>query len=133
MFGQRPAASTRKLGLDWSESLPLYTWAEIVTEGKAEKLKYAIFMASGSSGHFEDSPSYRAAHDVNGAPVIRMVGRTEKEKTLSGCAVISLTRDENAIDDAVFFHISVARGIDPALMICFTSLVDEVMEKAMRG
>jgi hypothetical protein len=134
VFGQRPAASTRKLGLDWSESLPLYTWAEIVTEGRIpDNLKYSIFMASGSNGHFEDTPSYRAAHDANGDPIIRMVGRTEQEDSLSGCAVISLSRDEVATEGSgIFFHLAAARGIDPALLICFTALVDEVMEKAMR-
>jgi hypothetical protein len=134
VFGQRPAASTRKLGLDWSESLPLYTWAEIVTEGRhPDKVKYSIFMASGSDGRFEDTPSYRAAHDASGSPVIRMVGRTERDTYHSGCAVISLSQDEDATeDDGVFFHLSIARGIDPALIICFAAFLDEVVEKSMR-
>lgn len=134
VFGQRPAASTRKLGLDWSESLPLYTWAEIVTEGKhPDAVKYSIFMASGSDGRFEDTPSYRATHHASGSPVIRMVGRTERDAAHTGCAVISLSQDEDATDEnGVFFHLSIARGIDPALVICFAAFLDEVVEKAMR-
>jgi hypothetical protein len=134
VFGQRPAASTRKLGLDWSESLPLYTWAEIVTEGKhPDAVKYSIFMASGSDGRFEDTPSYRATHHASGSPVIRMVGRTERDAAHTGCAVISLSQDEDATDEhGVFFHLSIARGIDPALIICFAAFLDEVVEKAMR-
>jgi hypothetical protein len=135
VFGQRPAASTGKLGLDWSESLPLYTWAEIVTEGKhPDAVKYSIFMASGSDGRFEDTPSYRASHDhVSGSPVIRMVGRTERDAAHTGCAVISLSEDEDDTNEhGVFFHLSIARGIDPALIICFAAFLDEVVEKAMR-
>jgi hypothetical protein len=136
VFGQRPAASTRKLGLDWSESLPLYTWAEIVTEGKhPDTVKYSIFMASGSDGRFEDTPSYRATHHASGSPVVRMVGRTgtERDAPHTGCAVISLSQNEDATDEhGVFFHLSIARGIDPALIICFAAFLDEVVEKAMR-
>jgi hypothetical protein len=134
VFGQRPAASTGKLGLDWSESLPLYTWAEIVTEGKhPDIVKYSIFMASGSDGRFEDTPSYRATHHASGSPVIRMVGRTERDTAHSGCAVISLSQNEDATDEhGVFFHLSIARGIDPALIICFAAFLDEVVEKRMR-
>jgi hypothetical protein len=136
VFGQRPAASTRKLGLDWSESLPLYTWAEIVTEGKhPDAVKYSIFMASGSDGRFEDTPSYRATHHASGSPVVRMVGRTgtERDAPHTGCAVISLSQNEDATGEhGVFFHLSIARGIDPALIICFAAFLDEVVEKAMR-
>ena len=134
VFGQRPAASTRKLGLDWSESLPLYTWAEIVTEGKhPDPVKYSIFMATGSDGRFEDTPSYRATHHSSGSPVIRMVGRTERDAANTGCAVISLSQNKDATDgNGVFFHLSIARGIDPALIICFAAFLDEVVEKAMR-
>jgi hypothetical protein len=134
VFGQRPAASTRKLGLDWSESLPLYTWAEIVTEGKhPDVVKYSIFMATGSDGRFEDTPSYRATHHASGSPVIRVVGRTERDAAHTGCAVISLSQDENStVEHGVFFHLSIARGIDPALIICFAAFLDEVVEKRMR-
>ena len=134
VFGQRPAASTKKLGLDWSESLPLYTWAEIVTEGKyPDVVKYSIFMATGSDGRFEDTPSYRATHYASVSPVIHMVGRTERDVTHTGCAVISLSQDKDATDEhGVFFHLSIARGIDPALIICFAAFLDEVVEKRMR-
>jgi hypothetical protein len=136
VFGQRPAASTGKLGLNWSESLPLYTWAEIVTEGKhPDIVKYSIFMASGSDGRFEDTPSYRATDHAlgSGSPVIRMVGRTERDAAHTGCAVISLSQNEDAADEqGVFFHLSIARGIDPALIICFAAFLDEVVEKRMR-
>lgn len=134
LFGQRPAATTKKLGLDWCESYPLYPWAEIVTEGRyPNRVRYSIFLAKGNDGRFEESPSYRAEHTSVGSPEIRVVGRTERDTKRSGCAVLSLCRDEGVVEeDDLFIKLSVAKGIDPALLICFAQVVDEAMEKTMR-
>jgi hypothetical protein len=134
MYGQRPAATTQQLGLDWSDPLPLYTWAEIVTEGRYPgRVRYSIFMATGSDGRFEESPSYCAVHETSGSPEIRVIGRTEREKYHSGCAVLSMCTDEDSTDEEdVFFRISVSRGIDPALLICFCAFIDESLERTMR-
>jgi len=133
-FGQRPAASTKALGLDWTDSFPLYTWAEIVTEGHyPEQVRYSIFMASGSDGRFEENPSYRAVQGASGSPVIRMVGRTEREDSYSGCAVLSFDcGEDSAGDNDIFFRLSLSKGIDPALLLCFAAFIDESMEKTMR-
>lgn len=135
VYGQRVAADTHTLGLNWGESLPLYTWAEIVTQGRyPDRVRYSIFMATGSDGRFEISPSYCAVHESSGSPQIKVVGRTERESHHSGCAVLSLCKDSDSTsnDDEAFFHLSISRGIDPALMICFAAFVDEAMEKTMR-
>jgi hypothetical protein len=135
VYGQHSAATTRKLGLDWSsDSLPLFTWAEIVTEGTYPgRVRYSIFMATGSDGQFEESPSYCAVHESAGSPEIRVVGTTENEKYHAGCAVLSMCTNEDCTDEEdVFFRISVSRGIDPALFICFAAFVDETLEKNMR-
>ena len=140
VFGQRPAATTRKLGLDWSSSLPLFAWAEIVTERRSttdDRIRYSIYMASGSDGRFEEVPSYKGEqHCVGGmgAPEILIVGRTEREHSYTGCAVLCLNRDEDAKSDSnFFFRLSIAKGVDPALMLCFAAFVDEAMEKTMRA
>jgi hypothetical protein len=134
MFGQRMAASTKKLGLDWSESYPLYPWAEIVTEGRyPSRVRYSIYLASGNDGRFEELPSYRAEHASVGSPEIRVVGRTERESQQTGCAILSLCRQEgNAEEDDLFLNLSISKGVDPALMVCFAAFVDEAMEKTMR-
>jgi hypothetical protein len=134
VFGQRPAASTLELGLNWSHSLPLYTWAEIVTEGRyPNPVRYSIYMASGSDGRFEDTPSYRGVHDSSCSREVRVVGRTEREEAHSGCAILAVCADKDAAgEEDVFFRLSISRGVDPALIICFAAFVNENMENTLR-
>ncbi|KAL3937973.1 MAG: hypothetical protein SGARI_001924 [Bacillariaceae sp.] len=137
VYGQRPAATTTQLGLEWAQDLPLFTWAEMVTVGKfPEQMKFSIFMANGSEGRFSTHPSYEANFDGNlEEPVIKMIGQTDMERASSGCALVCIRADEDSSHKDVAgmsFHIDLARGIDPALMICFTAIADEVIEKSMR-
>jgi hypothetical protein len=146
-FAQKPTATTRQLGLDWADDLPLYTWAEVKSEGDyLDEISFTVFMVKRFDGCFSSQPSYKAsfgghATDDNGAvrsPVIKMVGRTENERQMSGCALIWIqaekvttrTHSEHASD--LSFRIHLAQGIDPAFLICFTAIVDEILEKAMR-
>jgi len=152
-FRQHPVSTTAKLGLNWSKTppLPLYPWADMVCEGTyPDRVRYSIFMASGADSKFEESPRYRAVHDSCNCPEIRVVGRTEREKEYSGCAVMTLCRDEDdedfrksgtsvlrdVIDEddgTIYFRLSISKGIDPALLICFSAFVDEYIEKFMRS
>jgi hypothetical protein len=131
VFNQRQAASTKRLGLDWAENLPLFPWAEIVSSGELpQPVHYSIYMASGSDGRFTNTPSYRAVFMADGSPDIRVTGRTDKERYETGCALISIKADEDGSDPR--FELSIAQGIDPALLICFAAVFDEVTEKFMR-
>lgn len=134
VVGQRPAASTEQLGLNWIDSpYPLFAWAEFTTEGEFPMpVRYSLYMASGSDGHFEKEPSYRASHPSTGSPDIAMVGRTQTETDYTGCALFSVVSDDSQDDGEPFFSLSISRGIDPALMICFAAIVDETIEKTMR-
>lgn len=132
-FGQRSAATTKHLGLTWCEQpYPLYPWAEFTAEGEfPEPTRYSLFMSTGSEGRFEPKPSYRAHHRIMGSPEILVMGRTETEPDLQGAALISLQSGNKSDDD--YFAVSVARGIDPALMMCLAAIVDETMENALRA
>lgn len=130
--GQRPAATTAQLGLNWTDSLPLYSWAEIVAEGKyPNPVKYSMFMATGSDGRFLETPSYLGKHSYLDSPEVRVLGMTDSEDEYTGCALLCLTRGGED-SDQLYFRISVSKGVDPALMICFASFVDEFMERKMR-
>ena len=59
-----------------------------------------------------------------------MVGRTQTESEYRGCALFSVVADESG--DEPYLSLSIARGIDPALLICFAAIVDETIEKTMR-
>ncbi|KAG7369780.1 hypothetical protein IV203_027526 [Nitzschia inconspicua] len=139
IYGQRPAATTKHLGLEWAKDLPLFAWSEVVSEGEfSNKMKFSMFMANGSQGRFSTQPSYEATLDGTfDHPLIQIVGRTEMERSSTGCALISIRADEhvdsnNRNDPEVHFHMDLAQGIDPALMICFAAIADEVIEKSMR-
>jgi hypothetical protein len=133
--GQQAAATTKQLGLDWAGNFPLYAWAEIVTDGIYPKpVEFSIFMALGSEGRFSSIPCYKAGLDASdGKPAIKVVGRTDKEVRARGCALIDIEVDEKSSkDEDLVFKMKISQGIDPALMICFTAVADEVIEKSMR-
>ena len=153
------ATTTGKLGLTWTESLPLYTWAEFVTEtlDPADPVptpqSYSIYYVSDSDdgSTLESTPKYRAqvavpigTNSTNGgtilsSPMIKIVGRTSREFQSSGCATISMCADDtNDHDrssnstDAIFWKLSISQGIDPAVFICFNAFIDELLERTMR-
>jgi hypothetical protein len=132
VIGQRPAASTEELGLTWTDSYPLFAWAEFTNEGEFPMpARYSLYMASGSDGRFEKEPSYRASHQTTGSPDVFMVGRTQTETDFKGCAILSMVSDESSNEEP-YMSLSMSRGVDPALMICFAAIIDETLEKAMR-
>lgn len=133
VFKQRSAATTEQVGLGWCGKLPLYPWAEVVTERMyPDPAEFSMYMASGSEGRFAAQPSYMAAYKADkGTPLIKVIGRTDQETCYSGCAVVSLEASLPG-DGDISFHVDVSSGIDPALMICFTAIMDEVIEKSMR-
>lgn len=133
-LGQTIAATTEQLGLTWSEPLPLYMWAEFMTSGAfPDKVSYSIHLVTDSMDSVETSPSYYATQETPGSPDILVTGRTSQEWRHSGCAVLSMcTGNEDCDDDDVFLKLSMAKGVDPALLICFSCFVDELWEKTMR-
>jgi hypothetical protein len=152
VISQRSVASTEQLGLNWSDTTyPLYAWAEMVAthQNNMKSFRYDLFMAAGSEGRFEPEPSYCASPSEPSSLTIHVVGRTESEESYTGCAIFSLeskksnanqlvdSDDDDAdsddhANDEPFFRLSIARGIDPALMICLAAIIDEIMEKSMR-
>jgi hypothetical protein len=146
-FAQKATSTTQQLGLDWADDLPLFEWAEVKTAGDfQDKMIFDIFMVKRFDGWFSSQPSYKATYDrkaiyCNSAvrsPVIKMMGRTDSERHMSGCALIwiqtdeMLTRNPSKNGSNLSFRINLAQGIDPALLICFTAIADEILEKAMR-
>lgn len=128
-FSQRPAATTKNLGLTWCDNYPLFAFAEFTAEGEFPlPVRYSLYMSSGFDGCFEQDPSYRAFHRTIGSPEIIVMGKTETERERQGCAVFSL----QAAPNEDYFAISVSHGIDPALMLCLASIIDETMENSIR-
>jgi len=128
---QKPISSTEKLGLRWCrQSYPLYTWAELSIQGKyPNPVEYSLYI-SNNNNEFDkkDDPSYKAFHRTIGSPELVVVGKTSSENKLTGVAIISFQFNEQ--ED--YFSISIAKGIDPALILCLAGIVDETIEKSMR-
>ena len=154
---QCAATNTGKLGFTWTESLPLYTWAEFVTETidpndpVPTPQSYSIYFVSDSDDGttLESAPKYQASvvttQSANSnttslsPPIIKIVGRTSREFQSSGCATISMCSDvttdhdrNSSNRDTIFWKLSISQGIDPAVFICFNAFVDEIMERTMR-
>ena len=111
------------------EGRALYPWAEFRVEGEFPlPVRYSIALAIGND-RFEDEPSYRASHLKMGSPDISVVGKTDTESSLSGCAIITLGNGSKPNDR---FYISIAKGVDPSLFLCLAAIVDEMLEHTMR-
>ncbi len=147
-FAQKHETTTKQLGLDWADDLALYAWADVTTEGDfPNEMNFDIFMVNRFDGCFSSQPCYSTSFHGQTiddrlalrSPVMKMVGRTDNERHSSGCALfwmqanetMSSDRSEEA-PDSLSFRINIAQGIDPALLICFTAIVDEILEKSMR-
>jgi hypothetical protein len=96
VFGQRPAASTQSW-VSTGRNRYRSTRGRRLSRRKTPRCcKVFHFHGLRPDGRFEDTPSYRATHHAS-SPVIRMVGRTERDA--AQCAVISLSQDEDATDE----------------------------------
>lgn len=133
---------------------PLHLWAELNAEGEFPlPMEYTISLANDHDGKIEQEPSYRGKHVDVGKICVKMMGQTNGETHHSGCCLIQMTKKEPEDDvvtstslttkinsncankdynSEVFLSLSISRGIDPALFICLTSFIGELLESAMR-
>jgi hypothetical protein len=159
--GQLATARTENVGLTWSESLPLYAWADFVattmptTETSKsssssshplpQQQQYLVYMVADNSNGLttlESSPSYCASHHSGGGggavgttttvfPTLTIVGRTLREWRPTPCAMLSLCQGDLDGSD-IFLKLSLSQGMDPALLVCLACFVDECLEKLLR-
>jgi len=128
-YSQKPASTTKRLGINWCQSYPLYAWAELSADGEfPNPVEYSMYISNDSDGQLETKPSYRAFHRTIGSPELLVMGKTGCGSELTGAAIISLQFN----DEEDYLSVSVARGIDPALILCFAGIIDETMENSMR-
>ena len=147
-FAQKHETTTKQLGLDWADDLALYSWADVKTEGDfPNEMNFDIFMVNRFDGCFSSQSCYSTSFHGQTiddrlalrSPVMKMIGRTDNERHNSGCALFWMQANETMSSDhseeapdSISFRINIAQGIDPALLICFTAIVDEILEKSMR-
>eukprot|EP00978_Attheya_sp_CCMP212_P016901 scaffold44608_cov27-Attheya_sp.AAC.1 len=131
--GQRRAATTADLGLSQTDetSLPLYAWAELVVMNlesvtDVSNVQYKLYFFSKHGTCEEERPAFWGRHTSgsNGL-AIDWIGRTDGETRDAGCGQISINHRNQ-------FSVKVARGIDPAPLLCVAAIVDELMEYRLR-
>ena len=106
-------------------NVDLYAFAEIRTEGSFPyPVRYNVYLSAGQAGMYEKGPKYKGSHPVPGSSDITFVGRWCKELTYRGCCLLTVDSEEDA--NETYFHLSLSKGIDPALFICLAAIIDEV-------
>lgn len=119
IYTLKPRVNGQQVSSESEDGKPLYSWAKVNKDMMTLPQSYSIYMAT---GHDEfDNGSYKGESPGIGSPKMSI-----KKGGQGACLV----------DRAVFqfdcmncYALTVAPGIDPALMICFTAIRDELKEK----
>ena len=123
--GQISAGSSSFIAIA-GPNVDLYAFAEMRTEGSFPypAVRYTVYLSAGQEGKFEKDPKYRGSHPVPGSSTITFVGRSGKELIYRGCCLLTVDPEEDVNES--FFHLSLSKGIDPALFLCLAAIIDEV-------
>lgn len=110
--GQGPSSETE-------DGKPLYSWAKVNLDMLSIPKSYTIYMAT---GHDEfDNGAYRGENIGVLSPKMTV------RKNGKGCCLVDRAVFEFECNNC--YGLTIAPGIDPALMICFTVITDELKEK----
>jgi len=108
----------------------LYSWAEFRMEGEFPlPVRYSMSMATGNKT-YETVPRYKGSHRDVGSPNITILSKMGDRDKYGGCCLLSLSSSKPG--EQPKFSLKISEGIDPALFICFTAIVDEILENTMR-
>jgi hypothetical protein len=166
--GQLAACTTRDLGIhqrgkftlnenspnnSQERSLPLFQWADIVSEDVKfphDGARFNTFMATGHRpGQVDETPKYVATYATKGSPELVIFTRSlenvnDSNGPLEPCAIVMLknTGDEyershrlrksadisSEISNqlGISFDMSIANGIDPVMIISMTAVIEEI-------
>merc|ERR1719330_840972 len=92
-------------------------------------VRYSMSMATGNRT-YESEPRYKGSHRDVGSPNITILGKMGERKKYGGCCLLALSTIKRG--EPLKFSLKLSEGIDPALFICFTAIVDELLENTMR-
>lgn len=131
---QIAATNTFLLGLTKRTATPLYTWAEFRSEGHFpdEKAKYLLYASTGKSGEFYAEPMFTATSHFPATSQLFEVSHTTTEGAVEVCADARICTSCKYRDEKTYYELSIAKNIDVASIICFTAIIEEVIDYVMR-
>ena len=126
VYGFKPFFAGQNPTKETQNGKPLYAWAKVWNTVLAVRQKYNIQMAIGDDEYSDtNSPDYEAT-----APGL-LAPRLQVAKGDAGCALIE--RPTIDWEFANSYRVTVAKGIDPILMLALTICKDKLEEKKNDG
>lgn len=141
-MGQKSIICTDQLGLTQeSQSHPLYTWAELRTEGEFPdaNARYYLHTCTGRKNEFHKKPLLTAIHKCEGSTEIQIFGhREDREMSAIGepfhCARVCVrtTSTSQRCPPEANFMISIVKGVEVANILAMVAVIDELIEFNMK-
>ena len=135
---QASSVNAKDIGLT-AESLPLYTWAEIKTEGEFPdaNAKYSFHTSTGIKNKFHKNPLYTAIHESEGLTELHVFGRKEDgDLNATGdpfhCARVCVRSEFKMCEQETNYVISIVKGVEFANILAMVAIIDELIEFNMR-
>ena len=126
VYGFKPYFAGQNPTKETQNGKPLYAWAKVWNTVLAVRQKYNIQMAIGDDEYSDtNTPDYEAT-----APGL-LAPRLQVAKGDAGCALIE--RPTIDWEFANSYRVTVAKGIDPILMLALTICKDKLEEKKNDG
>jgi hypothetical protein len=132
---QTASINSKRLGLTKDQSTPLYAWAEFRSEESYpnEETTYFLYSSTGRhNGEFNAKPLFTAIHKFPETSELLEVSQTSKNHGTVICARVFIRTCSKLSKEETYYAMSVSRTTDIVSIICFTAIIDEVMEFAMR-
>ena len=145
IFATKPRApsqisyvNAKDIGLT-EESLELYTWAEIKTEGEFPDAnsKYCFHTSTGIKNKFHKNPLYTAIHESEGLTELNVFGRKEDDELKAKgdpfhCARVCVRSEFKICEQETNYMISIVKGVEFANILAMVAVIDELVEFSMR-
>jgi len=135
---QQPSIDTKQIGIT-AEALPLYTWAELKTEGEFPDAdsKYYWHTCTGVKNQFHKIPLYTATHAKEGLSELNFFGRKEDADLKAvgdpfHCARVCVRSEVNKCEQETNYMISIVKGVEFANVLAMVAIIDELIEFNMK-
>ncbi len=132
---QTATITSKRLGLTKDSSTPLYAWAEFRSEDSYpnKATTYFLYSSTGrNNGEFNAKPLFTAIHKFPETSELLEVSQTTKNHGTFTCARVFIRTCIKSCEEETYYAMYISRSADVVSIVCFTSIIDEVVEFAMR-
>ena len=135
---QESSIDTKQIGIT-AEALPLYTWAELKTQGEFPDAdsKYYWHTCTGVKNQFHEVPLYTATHPSEGVSELNFFGRKEDGDLKAvgdpfHCARVCVRSEVKMCEQETNYMISIVKGVEFANILAMVAIIDELIEFSMK-